>query len=139
MAVERYMDQDILLALVVRSEFSEPGIHFFTDSDSTQQLGYMRRLAGHEVKAHRHNVVPRVIETTQEVLFIKRGLCQLNLYGSDNEPVHSVELSSGDVVLLAAGGHGLVMLEESEILEVKQGPYGGEADKSWISEKSREK
>ena len=129
------MDEDNLLALVVRNEFSEPGIHFFTDSDATQQLGYMRRSAGHEVKAHRHNVVRRVIETTQEVLFIKRGRCQLNLYGSDNERVHSVELSSGDVVLLAAGGHGLVMLEESEILEVKQGPYGGEADKSWFTEK----
>ena len=31
--------------------------------------------------------------------------------------------SSGDIVLLANSGHGIVTLEESEIIEVKQGPY----------------
>ena len=139
MAVERYEDQNVLLALIVRSEFSEQGIHFFTDSDSTQQLGYMRRPAGYKIKAHRHNLVTRSIDTTQEVLFIKRGVCQLDLYGADNRILYSVELSAGDVVLLAAGGHGVVMLEECEILEVKQGPYGGEADKSLLAEEPSDK
>ncbi len=34
-----------------------------------------------------------------------------------------------DVVLLAHGGHGFSMLEPSEMIEVKQGPYAGEQDK----------
>ena len=38
-------------------------------------------------------------------------------------------LYQGDVVLLAYGGHGLEMLEDSEMIEVKQGPYAGEMDK----------
>jgi hypothetical protein len=33
------------------------------------------------------------------------------------------------VVLLAYGGHGFEMIEESEIIEVKQGQYAGEMDK----------
>ena len=31
--------------------------------------------------------------------------------------------NSGDIILLANSGHGIVTLEESEIIEVKQGPY----------------
>ena len=38
-------------------------------------------------------------------------------------------LYPGDVILLADGGHGFKMLEPSEIIEVKQGPYCGEQDK----------
>ena len=38
-------------------------------------------------------------------------------------------LNKGDVILLAYGGHGLYMLEESEIIEVKQGPYADDLDK----------
>ena len=38
-------------------------------------------------------------------------------------------LRPGDVVLLGHGGHGFSMLEPSEMIEVKQGPYAGEQDK----------
>jgi hypothetical protein len=33
------------------------------------------------------------------------------------------------VILLASGGHGFTMLEPTEIIEVKQGPYAGTEDK----------
>ena len=39
-------------------------------------------------------------------------------------------LQTGDVILLASGGHGFTMLEETEMIEVKQGPYAGEKDKT---------
>ena len=38
-------------------------------------------------------------------------------------------LEQGDVILLADGGHGFKMLEDSEIIEIKQGPYSGDKDK----------
>lgn len=38
-------------------------------------------------------------------------------------------LCTGDIVLLAYGGHGFEMLEASEIIGVKQGPYAGDQDK----------
>ena len=43
--------------------------------------------------------------------------------------MESTILHAGDVILLADGGHGFKMLEQSEIIEVKQGPYCGERDK----------
>ena len=32
--------------------------------------------------------------------------------------------------MLVAGGHGFEMLEPTEMIEVKQGPYSGDQDKS---------
>jgi hypothetical protein len=34
------------------------------------------------------------------------------------------------VILLALGGHGFQVIESVEIIEVKQGPYAGDKDKT---------
>ena len=119
------------LAIILRASFNRDGIHFLTPDSFSQQLGYMKRPQGYSIAPHDHNPVPRTIEWTQEVLFIKSGRVRLDLYAPDSrEYLESRILEAGDVVLLAHGGHGLAMLEESEIIEVKQGPYAGEADKT---------
>ncbi|GHV54905.1 hypothetical protein FACS1894206_08680 [Deltaproteobacteria bacterium] len=120
-----------LLAIILPASFRQEGIRFLTPGTFSQQLGYMQRPQGYAIAPHDHNPVPRTIEWTQEVLFIKSGKVRLDLYAPESrEYFESRILGPGDVVLLAHGGHGLVMLEESEIIEVKQGPYAGEADKT---------
>lgn len=122
------------MAILLRASFSAEGIHFFTPDTFSQQLGYMKRPAGYCIVPHEHNPVSRTIEWTQEVLFIKSGNVRLDLYIPQScEYLESHILCPGDVALLANGGHGLVMLEEAEIIEVKQGPYVGEADKKRFS------
>ena len=129
--IESFLDDDgAWLALVVRYSYSPEGIHFFTPPEFSQQLGYMRHPAGHEVIPHRHNEVERTVMRTQEVLFLRRGRCRIDLYGDDERHVTSVTLEAGDWILLAGGGHGLHMLEECELFEVKQGPFVGESDKT---------
>ena len=39
-------------------------------------------------------------------------------------------LNKGDVILLVNGGHGFEMLEKTEMIEVKQGPYIDGKDKT---------
>ena len=120
-----------LLACILRAQFSREGIHFFTPDSFSQQLGYMKRPQGYAIAPHDHNPVTRTIEWTQEVLFVKSGKIRLDLYAPNTrEYLESYILHQGDVALLAHGGHGLVMLEAGELIEVKQGPYAGEADKS---------
>lgn len=132
--VQRFENgEGVLLAIVVKSYFSSDGIEFFTSTESSQQLGYMKRPAGYEVVPHTHNPVERMVKMTQEVLYIKSGSCRLDLYDIQRQLDISVVLSAGDVVLLAEGGHGIVMLEETEIIEVKQGPYTGDMDKTRFS------
>jgi hypothetical protein len=127
------------LALIIRASYVREGITFLTPNDYSQQLGYMNRRAGYLIAAHIHNAVPRAVTFTREVLFVKSGKLRADFYGDDGQYVESRILSAGDVILLAAGGHGFEMLEDSEMIEVKQGPYAGDHDKTLLQpvEKSR--
>ncbi len=131
--VEELKHQGELLALIVRNDFNEPGISFFTPDELSQQLAYMRHPQGKSIKPHVHNPVPREVSYTQEVLFIKKGKLRVDFYDSKQNYLESRVLEPGDVILLAQGGHGFEMLEEVEMIEVKQGPYAGDSDKTRFS------
>lgn len=118
------------LAIIIRSQFRKDGIEFFTPNDFSQQLAYMRRPTGYVIQPHVHNAVRREVQFTKEVLFIKSGSVRVDFYSDSQEYLESTVLSKGDVILLAYGGHGFHILEEAEIIEVKQGPYAGEHDKT---------
>lgn len=128
--IEKIMHNDILLAIVLRTSFNKPGIYFFTPADFSQQLAYMRHPAGKVIDPHVHNPVPREVHYTQEVLFLKRGRVRVDFYDLERKYLESRVLDAGDVILLAAGGHGFEALEEIEMIEVKQGPFAGEKDKT---------
>jgi mannose-6-phosphate isomerase-like protein (cupin superfamily) len=119
-----------LLAVIVSGRFREPGIHFFTPNDLSQQLAYMRHPAGKVIDPHVHNPVSRNVHYTQEVLLIKRGKLRVDFYDDAQTYLESRVLEEGDVILLATGGHGFEVLEEVEMIEVKQGPYAGDQDKT---------
>lgn len=127
--IERIECAGDLLALIVRSNFREPGVHFFTPGHLSQQLGYMRHPAGHVIAAHVHNPVARDVLHTQEVLVLRRGRLRADFYTRAGAYLESRVLEAGDVILLASGGHGFEALDEVEMIEVKQGPYTGDADK----------
>ncbi len=116
-------------AMILRASFRSEGIEFFTKDSDTLQLGYMRREKGYQIRPHMHRSVPRQVEFTNEVLLIKTGRVKVNFYDDAELFKIAVTLEQGDIVLLAECGHGFEMIEESEIVEVKQGPYAGEADK----------
>lgn len=128
--IENVLFEAELQAIILRSEFEEDGIKFFTPSDFSQQLGYMKRPQGHVIPPHVHNPVKREVSFTKEVLFIKSGKVRVDFYDDNQNYFTSRILRKGDVVLLAFGGHGFEILEEAEIIEVKQGPYAGEGDKT---------
>jgi hypothetical protein len=119
-----------MLALIVRHEYSKPGITFFTPNDLSQQLAYMQHPVGKVIDPHVHNPVFRTVAYTQETLFIKRGRLRVDLFDEDQTYLESRELQAGDVILLVKGGHGFEVLEDIEMIEVKQGPYAGDHDKT---------
>lgn len=121
---------DKLLAIILYSSFRYDGICFLTDGDFSQQLGYMSRPQGYIIPPHVHNPVERKVQLTQEVLYIKSGCVRVDFYCDNQTYLVSRIIRSGDVILLASGGHGFQVLEPAEIIEVKQGPYAGEHDKT---------
>lgn len=118
-----------LAALIIRAEYKKDGIEFFTPNDFSQQLGYMNRPKGYVIEPHMHKLHQREVSLTQEVLVIRSGRVQVDFYDYEKKPIESKILEKGDVILLANGGHGFKILEQAEMIEVKQGPYMGDEDK----------
>jgi hypothetical protein len=118
------------IALIIKAGYNRPGIHFFTPPNFSQQVAFMRHLPGKRVEPHVHNLVSRQVLHTQEVLLIRNGRVKCDLFDSNRTYLGSRILESGDVILLCGGGHSLEMLAESSIIEVKQGPYAGDSDKT---------
>jgi mannose-6-phosphate isomerase-like protein (cupin superfamily) len=90
----------------------------------------MKRQKGYVIQPHIHNHINRDVSLTQEVLFIKSGKVRMEIFDLTKNPIREIILEAGDVVLLASGGHGFEMLEESEVIEVKTGPHLGDEDKT---------
>lgn len=119
-----------LMAMIIPADYKAEGIEFFTPNSYSQQLAYMHHPQGKQIEPHLHNPVRRNITYTQEVLFIRKGKLRVDFYNSEQEYLESHVIKSGDVILLISGGHGFEVLEEIEMIEVKQGPFVGEQDKT---------
>ena len=121
--------KDRLLAIVIKDKYTCDGVDFITPGEYSQQVACMHHPKGKRIDAHIHNMVHRNVVMTQEVLFIKKGKLRVDFYDDYEDYLESKILDEGDVILLVSGGHGFTVLEEVEMIEVKQGPYSGDADK----------
>lgn len=128
--IERIENKGELIAIIIRNTFEKEGIEFVTPNDFSQQLAYMKHPKGHEILPHFHNEIHRTIKYTQEVLVIKEGKLRTDFYDEKCMYLRSVILTKGDIILLCSGGHGFEILEDIVMVEIKQGPYVGEGDKT---------
>jgi len=128
--VESIYSGDRLLAIIIPHDFSAPGVNFLTPHNLSQQLAFIHHPAGKTIDPHCHNPVSREVLYTQEVLVIKKGRLRVDFYDDDRNYLQCRMLQAGDVILLTECGHGFEVLEEVEIIEVKQGPYTGDNDKT---------
>ena len=128
--IENFINKKEIYAIVIRRNYKSKGIEFFTPNNFSQQLGYMCHNPGHVISPHFHNSVTREVKLTNEVLFIKKGKVRIDFYDKNQKYLESSILNQGDVILLSSGGHGFEILEKTEMIEVKQGPYIGDKDKT---------
>jgi hypothetical protein len=127
--IEKVEKNKKIYAIIIRANYSKEGIEFFTPNEFSQQLAYMKRPKGYNISPHLHLNTNKNIQNTQEVLLIRSGKVRVDFYEPDKKYFLSKILTKGDVILLAFGGHGFEILEKSEIIEVKQGPYEEAKDK----------
>ena len=122
-----------IIAIVVRKDFKKEGVNFISDPDFPLQLGISNYKKSEEIKAHFHIENEIKINKIQEIVYIKKGKTLVNLYNKEGFNFKSIELTSGDIIFFVEGGHGFKMIEETDIIEVKQGPYfGRDKDKRMI-------
>jgi uncharacterized protein with PhoU and TrkA domain len=127
--VEQIVSGSQPLAYIIRAELSPQKTTFLTPPEFKQQVGFVVYPAGGEIQRHDHRPLERHLVGTSEVLVVKRGRCEIDIYNDRRELVATRELKRGDVMLMVGGGHGFRMLEDTVFLEVKQGPYTGVDEK----------
>lgn len=119
-----------IIAIIIPANYRSDGIKFFTPDSFSQQLAFMSHKKGKIIDAHVHNHNPREVVYTQEVLVMRKGKLRVDFYDDERNYLESRVLEAGDVILLASGGHGFEVIEDVEMIEVKQGPFCGTKDKS---------
>jgi hypothetical protein len=102
---------------------------FVTPNAATLQVGFVVYPAGGRIARHVHRPIERTISGTSEVLVVRSGACELDVYDSSHTLVATRLLTRGDVMVMLAGGHGFRVTEDAVLLEVKQGPYTGPDEK----------
>jgi hypothetical protein len=134
--IEEVKYEDKTFALVLRHNYAPEGVNFVTPQDNPLQLGVLRHQRGTEVRPHIHRNLPRTISQVQEVIHIEYGKVEAKFYDTGGKELGSVVLNTGDTILLLSGGHGFSVLEDSKLMEIKQGPYyGPENDKERLNVK----
>jgi len=128
--LQRITHDGELLAIIIPASHGQPGIDFVTEPTSSLQLATMLHKDGHRIRPHVHNPVERSFDYTQEVLVVRSGRMRVDLYTRDMQYLQSHVLAAGDIILLVAGGHGFEALGDLDMVEIKQGPFVGERDKT---------
>lgn len=132
--IEKIFDGGKIIAVVVRKDSSLRGVNFFTPQDFSQQLGLLVHEKGKKIAIHRHKKIKGEIFLTQEALVVLEGKVKIGLYNDKVRKIKTIVITEGDAILLANGAHGIEILEDSRIIEVKQGPYSGGDDKEYLRE-----
>jgi len=127
--IEKIIWQDTPLAYIIRSEMNPTETTFLTPPEFKQQVGYVVYPAGGKIQRHVHRSLERHLVGTSEVLIVRRGRCEIDIYNNERELVATRQLHQGDIMLMVDGGHGFRMIEDTVFLEVKQGPYTGLEEK----------
>jgi len=126
----------ITYALLIKGDENtccKQGPLFITTPEEPLQVALSRYSRGHVIKPHRHRPIRREITHTYEVIHLEHGDVLVRLFDNARERLAEVRLSPGDTIVLIEGYHSLKFLDDSVLLEVKQGPYPGkELDKEYM-------
>ncbi|MDB4891993.1 MAG: conserved hypothetical cytosolic protein [Gemmatimonadetes bacterium] len=118
------------LAYIIRAQLAPQATTFLTPPEFKQQVGFVVYPKGGEVSRHTHLPLARQLVGTSEVIVVRSGRCELDIYDDDHTLAATRTLEPGDVMLMVGGGHGFRMLEDTVLLEIKQGPYTGGEEKA---------
>jgi len=123
------LDKDTVIAIHIPASYSPEKTEFITPDSYKQQVGFVVYPADGEIVPHIHHEMERNLLGTSEVLFVKNGRCLVDFYRQDKSYLQTIEIATGDVLVLVGGGHGFRMIEDTTFIEVKQGPYVGVQEK----------
>lgn len=112
------------LCIIYRDNDWKNGLNFITDNSLFIQVGSWWYDKGKNLAKHKHNIVERKANITQEMVYVKSGSMEANIFDENMNHVEDIVLYEGDLAIMAYGGHGYKILEDNtKIIEAKNGPF----------------
>ena len=128
--VEYIKVEEELLCIIVKAPTYLERTTFVTPENLNLQVGFVVYKAGDEVPRHYHNEIERTVSSTSEVINVRVGSCNVQIYDDSQNLVADRRLDVGDIIIFVGGGHGFRMNKDTVLSEVKQGPYIGIDEKT---------
>lgn len=119
--MEKFYHKNNLVAIRITS--IQKGSIPITQNNQPVQVVTLKHPKGTYLKAHMHQPKKRITSRLQECLIVKKGKIKIDLFGFDKVHFKSVYLKEGQVLILVEGGYGITLVEDSEVIEVKNGPF----------------
>ncbi len=94
-----------------------------TDGKEPLQIVTLKHKKGKYLQAHMHTPKVRKTESLQECLVVIKGSVKAELYAPDKTKFKVVVIKKGEILILMHGGYAINFIENSEIFEVKNGPF----------------
>src|SRR4030067_1744739 len=105
MMIEWIKDGEDVLAIIIPAYYKPDTADFITPLDYKQQLGFIVYQGGQAIVPHCHFPMNRSLVGTSEVLFIRSGKAEVDLYTKEKKLLAKRVLNQGDMILLVSGGH----------------------------------
>lgn len=113
-----------LLCIIYKDEDWVEGINFITDNSLFVQVGSWWYQNGKKIAKHKHNLVTRESNITQEMVYVKSGSMLVTIFDQEMNFIEEFIITEGDMAIMANGGHSYKILEDNtKIIEAKNGPF----------------
>lgn len=126
--IREIKDKGRVIAIAYSKKLRPKGVHFMTPQTYPLQIGlHDYPKAGKHVPAHYHPHLKYNVRNTQEFLYVEKGRVEVIVYNLKWVKKAALKLSAGDSVLFVDCGHEVIFRKSSRVMEIKQGPYPGDA------------
>ncbi len=113
-----------LLCILYKDKDWVEGLNFITEDNLFIQVGSWWYQEGKKLAKHKHNIVPRESDITQEMVYVKSGSMKAIIFDDHLNHIEDLVLNTGDLAIMTNGAHGYEILENNtKILEAKNGPF----------------
>jgi hypothetical protein len=123
--IETIYWKGVTVGLFIGRDHSPGKTEFLTISEEPLQCGIGVFQKDSRVEPHRHVGDPATVSEFQEFILLRKGKCLAEVFDPEGKSLRKIEMQAGDALLLLRGGHAFYFQEDTEFLEVKQGPYLG--------------
>ncbi|MCF7892147.1 MAG: radical SAM protein, partial [Candidatus Omnitrophica bacterium] len=134
-ALTKFIKDNRLLGILIKKDYKPEGFEVLTAMDEPFSITCFERKKDTKGNLHYHNSVqetnPFGDKLRQEFVHVLKGKIKVFVYTKEWELIDTVVLNSGDSIYLTEA-HQVEFLEDTTLLEVKQGPYPSTRDEDMV-------